>query len=213
MEQLFKINVIQKHLIKSYMPKVKLFDQEEVLRRARNLFWKKGYNATSMQDLVDHLGINRGSIYDTFGGKRSLYLQAIKNYILEVSRKVNKDITDSNGALEKLEAILGYSKSSALDKGMTEYGCLLVNSALEIGPVDEEVNQLILKDHENFRQIIKTILEEGQQAGEFKKSFDSLSMATFIHNSLIGIRVGQRSKEPMEYFERISSEILLLVRA
>ena len=55
-----------------YMPRVKQFNEDEVLNKAMELFWKKGYNATSMQDIVDYLGINRASLYSTFGGKKNL---------------------------------------------------------------------------------------------------------------------------------------------
>ena len=51
------------------MPRVKLFDENEILKKSMELFWKKGYSATSVQDMVNHLGINRGSMYDTFGDK------------------------------------------------------------------------------------------------------------------------------------------------
>ena len=62
------------------MPKVKQFDEKDVLEKAMQLFWKKGYYATSIQDLVNHLGINRSSIYDTYGGKKELFDQAFLLY-------------------------------------------------------------------------------------------------------------------------------------
>ena len=62
------------------MPRVKLFDEKEVLTKAMNLFWRKGYSATSVQDLVNHLGINRGSLYDTFGNKEQLFNQSLALY-------------------------------------------------------------------------------------------------------------------------------------
>ena len=68
------------------MPRVKLFDQNEVLTKAMNLFWKQGYAATSVQDLVQHLGINRASLYDTFGDKDQLFKKSFELY-----RKQNKD--------------------------------------------------------------------------------------------------------------------------
>jgi TetR/AcrR family transcriptional repressor of nem operon len=68
------------------MPRVKLFDENEVLNKAMNLFWKQGYSATSIQDLVSHLGINRASLYDTYGDKEKLFFRAFEFY-----RKTNTE--------------------------------------------------------------------------------------------------------------------------
>ncbi len=65
------------------MARKKEFDPEERMEKARDLFWEKGYNATSMEDLVQTMGLNRGSIYDTYGDKHSLYLQCLGNYAAE----------------------------------------------------------------------------------------------------------------------------------
>ncbi|MCE7002789.1 TetR/AcrR family transcriptional regulator [Kibdelosporangium philippinense] len=67
------------------MPRTKEFDPDAVLRSALNLFWRKGYEATSIQDLVDHLGIGRASMYATFGTKHDLYLRALDLYCERVS--------------------------------------------------------------------------------------------------------------------------------
>ena len=70
------------------MPRVKLFDEKEVLTKAMDLFWKQGYAATSIQDLVAYLGINRASMYDTFGGKEALFSMAFEQYIEKVHTKL-----------------------------------------------------------------------------------------------------------------------------
>ncbi|MEL6975424.1 MAG: helix-turn-helix domain-containing protein, partial [Bacteroidota bacterium] len=62
------------------MPRTKQFDEKEVLKKAMELFWEKGFHATSIQDLVSHLGINRASLYDTFGGKDELFNTAFESY-------------------------------------------------------------------------------------------------------------------------------------
>ena len=65
------------------MPRIKEFDYDQKLEIARNLFWEKGYHATSMNDLVDTLKLNRSSIYDTYGNKHSLFIKCLNNYILK----------------------------------------------------------------------------------------------------------------------------------
>ena len=63
------------------MARPKEFDRTQALDKAMHLFWQQGYEATSMQDLCNHMGINRGSLYDTYGNKHSLFLEGIQRYI------------------------------------------------------------------------------------------------------------------------------------
>ena len=115
------------------MPRVKLFDEEEVLERAMHLFWKKGYYATSVQDLVNHLGINRSSLYDTYGGKRSLFDKVFTHY-----RTTNTDIVkkyldsqpDIRTGFKRLFKMAIQQSTEDIDKK----GCFVVNSTIEFIP-------------------------------------------------------------------------------
>src|SRR5210317_807979 len=109
------------------MPRVKLFDEQEVLTKAMNLFWKQGYAATSVQDLVSHLGINRASLYDTFGDKEQLFRKSFELY-----RRIN--IEGLKQFLESYEDIReGFSKlfENAIQESITDKdrkGCFVVNT-------------------------------------------------------------------------------------
>ena len=120
------------------MPRVKLFDEQEVLTKAMNLFWKQGYSATSVKDLVNHLGINRASLYDTFGDKEQLFKKSFALY-----RKSNVE-----GLIQFFESRPnvknGFSElfDIAIQEAITDKeakGCFVVNTTTERIPNDENL--------------------------------------------------------------------------
>src|ERR1700748_2100418 len=88
------------------MARTKDFDENEVLMKAMNLFWYKGYNGTSMQDLVDGLGISRSSLYDTYGDKHTLFIKALESYRESVSGKMCNIVTNAVSAKEAIKQLL-----------------------------------------------------------------------------------------------------------
>ena len=108
------------------MPRVKNYNREEMLDKAMELFWEKGYAATSMQSLVDHLGINRFSIYDSFGDKHSLFLAALDRYREIVAESLRTKLNDDT---KGIEAIKDYFRAMAADLSTPSgrMGCLVQN--------------------------------------------------------------------------------------
>src|SRR5579862_8099263 len=107
------------------MARTKDFDEDEVLLKAVNLFWLKGYNGTSMQDLVDGLGISRSSLYDTYGDKHSLFLKALDNYRELNTKRMYKIGREAASAKDAIRLVLEYSINE-LAKDKEHKGCFLV---------------------------------------------------------------------------------------
>jgi TetR/AcrR family transcriptional repressor of nem operon len=125
------------------MAGVKRFDQSAALERAMRVFWERGYEATSIQDLLDATGINRGSLYATFGDKRHLFLAAVDRYMEKVAMPLF-DLAqgDPREAIEGMfEAIIRRTSDRALPRG-----CLITNSALECRRLGGEIKSRI--EHE-----------------------------------------------------------------
>ena len=115
------------------MPRTKSFDVDEVLERAVDLFWVNGYAATSMEDLVQHLGINRGSLYATFGSKEELYERALNRYVDDSISWFTDNMADT---ARPLRARLADVLTSSVNN--PDYrGCMLVNSAAERNAVHD----------------------------------------------------------------------------
>src|SRR5579863_6774149 len=115
------------------MSRMKDFDENEVINKAIAIFWHKGYNGTSMQDLVDGLGISRSSLYDTYGDKHALFVRALESYRETACNNLSKIISESPTAKAGIQRLLEYTiKELVGDK--QQKGCFLVNAAVEVAP-------------------------------------------------------------------------------
>ena len=137
------------------MPRPKSFDVDDVLDRAVDLFWVNGYAATSMEDLVNHLGINRGSLYSTFGSKQKLYERALERYLSSGRDRFAEMVTDP--AIPLRDAINGLLHSSA--ETTDHRGCLLVNTTMERNATDERSLDLTSKGFDELRAILIAAFE------------------------------------------------------
>ncbi|MEW7290564.1 TetR/AcrR family transcriptional regulator [Aquimarina sp. 2304DJ70-9] len=170
------------------MPRVKLFDEEEVLEKAMKLFWKQGFYATSMQDLVNELGINRASIYDTYGDKKKLFLKAFSLY-RKTSRTMLKTFLYSHSSVKKgfLELFL-----LAVDDGIEDKerkGCFVVNSTTELASEDEIIFEIIKENKQVFEELFYDHLKLGVTRGEIDENKDIRAIASFLFIFNNGLKV------------------------
>lgn len=167
------------------MARAKEFDEDAVLLKGMELFWEQGYEKTSMQELVSHMGIHKGSMYDTFGDKKTLYIKALKRYRdkLEQSYKLRMV------GLSAKEAI-GMLFERAIQPG-EEFpsGCFIVNTAVELAKHDSEARDYVHQFWDYTEQLIRDVIIEGQQSGELSKTLNAEWLAQFFNNSLVGLRV------------------------
>ncbi|WP_399630894.1 TetR/AcrR family transcriptional regulator [Sporosarcina sp. SG10008] len=168
------------------MARSKEFDVNQVLRKAMELFWQQGYEKTSMQELVDYMGIHRRSIYDTFGDKRTLFLSALSHYeeliTSETKKRVGSKLLVKQGIREVFNMII-YPNLN-LPKG-----CLSVNAAVELSLLDEEIATKIAEMFTKTEALFYELLKHGQKNGEISKNHDPEVLSLFLHNSLVGLRV------------------------
>lgn len=142
------------------------FDEQEVLGRARDLFWSRGYAATSVQDLVDGLSVQRGSLYATFGDKHSLYLRAVALYWrhnreqLEAALAVGPVLPALRRLLTEPASVTGATA------GERQHGCLVGNTAAELVPGDPEAEALVAAAYDGFVEVVAAALRRGQAGGE-----------------------------------------------
>lgn len=111
------------------MSRTKEFDTDAALERAMRLFWRRGYEATSVQDLVDELGLNRSSLYATFGDKAQLFDRVIDRYQARATETYAALLAPPNAGREAVEGFLSAMIDAITDDENGERGCLLVNAA------------------------------------------------------------------------------------
>lgn len=170
------------------MARTKSFVESEVLDKALNLFWTQGYNATSIQDLVDHLGINRASIYDTWGDKHGLYLETLKQYRRHSSNRLLEKLRSDKSASDIIKDFLADIVADATTDHMKK-GCYLSNSATELSNCDQSVNLMFTDNRLKMEGVLNELIKEGQEAGEFSTKHSSEAYARFIFNTAGGMRV------------------------
>ena len=189
------------------MARNKEFDEKVVLKKAMELFWKQGYEKTSMQDLVNHMGIHRRSIYDTFGDKHSLFLASLKYYEVFVAEELTNIINNSPTVKMTIRKILEYVVNVA-ELEIYPAGCFAVNTAVELSLLDKDIQHLTTKMFNDTEELFNKLLKEGQNKGEFKNDLNTQITAQFLHNNLIGLRVLVKTNFTKKELESIIDLIL-----
>ncbi|MFE3892853.1 TetR/AcrR family transcriptional regulator [Priestia sp. YIM B13446] len=168
------------------MGRSKEFDEKAALRKAMELFWEQGYEKTSMQDLVDYMGIHRRSIYDTFGDKRSLFLASLNHYEELIVKEMESIISSTSSTKQAIRDVFMFILNA-----IEQYpkGCLSVNAAVELSLVDKEIGCIVTKMFNRTEDMLNNLIKRGQNSGELSKEIDSDNTSRFLHNNLVGIRV------------------------
>lgn len=195
-----------------FMARSKDFDESEVLKKAICLFWDKGYNGTSMQDLVDGLGISRSSLYDTFGDKHQLYMKALESYKQSYGSHLCTLTSEAVSALDAIRNLLELVVKDLLNDEQRK-GCFMVNAGIELGSHDQEVNRLICDTEDQLEQTFVKVIKQGQQKGEINSVKDPTALARFLNNTVKGMQVSVKSTTDRHFFEDIITTSLIVLTA
>jgi len=186
------------------------FDENVVLQKAMELFWKQGYEKTSLNDLVEHMGIHRRSLYDTFGDKHTLFLRTVDFYAELIKNKMQAGISHAETAKQAIKFIFDFTIQGYEDK---QWGCLIVNSATEMALRDKEIEEKIEKIFMQTEQLIADLVRKGMQTGEFSCKYDPEVLSEMLQNTLLGIRVQLRMSASKEKLHRIADFFMDLLNS
>jgi TetR/AcrR family transcriptional repressor of nem operon len=184
------------------MARTKDFDESEILGKAVCLFWHKGYHATSMQELVDYLGISRSSLYDTYVDKHTLYIKALEFYQHTSGSQLCTIVTNNTSAKEAIKELLELVASGLLNDEQHK-GCFMVNAEVEVAPHDAEVKEIICKNEQQIEEAFHRAIQKGQESGEITNKQDARALARFFLNTVKGIRVSAKSTTDKAFFNDI----------
>ncbi len=188
----------------------KQFDRAVALRKAMELFWSQGYEATGVADLLDHMSIGRQSMYDTFGNKRSLFLAALRAYFEEQSRLIITQLRAPGSPLENMRAVFTRWEQMLAEIG--PYGCLMGNTAVELGPHDAEVAEIVRSGFTGVRDVIAETIQRGQEAGEIRAGLDPQQLASVIIVATQGSALFTKIEKEMQTAKAALSGILELLK-
>ncbi|WP_312115042.1 TetR/AcrR family transcriptional regulator [Brevibacillus reuszeri] len=167
------------------MVRTKEFDEDAVLLKGMRLFWDQGYEKTSIQELVSHMGIHKGSMYDTFGDKKSLYIKALQRY----SERLEQSYKLRMAGLSAKEAIRMLFERAINPGEESPAGCFIVNTAVELAKHDSEARDCVHQSWDYTEQLIRDLIIDGQQLGEISKTLNAECLSQYFNNALIGLRV------------------------
>ncbi|MBV5261194.1 TetR/AcrR family transcriptional regulator [Synechococcus moorigangaii CMS01] len=161
------------------------FNRNAALERAMELFWEKGYSATGLTELLDYMGIQRQSLYNTFGNKHDLFLEAIAYYGKIAVRQLEERLNYSASSLDNIRNLFYQTAENAKILGCR--GCFVVNAMTELAPHDPQVAALVEEIARNVEQIFIQTLDQAIAKGELPTDFDSPKTARYLYQILLGL--------------------------
>ena len=170
------------------MPRKKEFDREEVLEKAMETFWCYGYEGTSIQDLVQTMGINRGSLYDTFKDKRSLFKAVLIHYSDTFVNSMFAALKSPNASKQEIVDLFYELVEKAVADSQRK-GCLITNSVVEISCHDPEIAAHLAAEVQNVEKLLYKVLVKAKEKGEIQPDKDLRALARHLLCSLKGLRV------------------------
>lgn len=189
------------------MPWEKQFEREDVLEKAMQAFWQHGYDGTSMKDLIACMGLNPGSIYASFGDKKSLFCEALGLYETQAHEMLEGFETSHTPRM----AILAVFENLVDDvrSGHSKKACFLINSIIDAAPKDDQIDRLAKAGLTHFEDFFRRMITAGQVAEEIPASIDVHKTARILIGLVIGGRVLGRGHfdetEIQDYLDHASS--------
>ncbi|MET3128192.1 TetR/AcrR family transcriptional repressor of nem operon [Arcicella rosea] len=193
------------------MARTKEFNEIEILDKAIDLFWFKGYNGASMQDVVDSLGLSRSSIYDTFGDKHQLYISALEQYRKQAAGGLIDMVKQSTSPIQTIQQLLEMLSNDSLNT-VCNKGCFMTNSTIELAPHDPEIHKIVKDNMQDIEEAFYNLVKKGQDLGEITNQNDARALARFLFNTISGIRVAAKSGADKAVYQDIIHVTLSVLR-
>ena len=175
------------------MARQKEFDRDEALHKAMEVFWARGYEGASLQDLVEHMGVSRQSIYDTFGDKHSLFLEALDRYREFQSRNIFELLEKPGSVKKNIQKLFDTVVERALSKEGRR-GCFIGNAMSEMAGRCKDTAERTCNSMSAAEKMFQRALLRGKQNGEFEGVRDPRAVARFLFSSLQGLLLMAKAK-------------------
>jgi TetR/AcrR family transcriptional repressor of nem operon len=192
------------------MARPREFDEAAVLDAAIQQFWLRGYEATSVRDLADEMGIAGASLYNAFGNKRTLFERSLNRYLDQTFRKRIHRFEHSLPPRDAVVAFLQEIIKRTLND-RKRLGCLLVNSALEITPQDGEHRQIVATFLNEVESFFLRCVTSGQRDDTISKAQTAEDLARLLLGVLLGIRVLARARPDRKLLEGLARPVFALL--
>ena len=192
------------------MARPREFDDATALDAAIACFWQHGYEATSVRDLADKMGLSAPSLYNAYGGKHALFVLALERYLDQSTRARIKRLED----LQPPKRAIHHFIEEIIERSVNDRerrGCFLINSALEVAPHDKELGVLIAERLAEIEAFFHRSIKAAQAEGTVPRDRGAKDIARLLLGVLLGIRVLARSKPERALLEGVARPALGLL--
>ncbi|ADM69588.1 HTH-type transcriptional repressor ComR [Paenibacillus polymyxa E681] len=186
------------------------FDEDQALNAAMQIFWEKGFEATSLSDLTSKMGIQRPSIYAAFGDKKQLFEAALRKYTQSHAAFVRSRLQSNSSVKEAFYNFFGGIVAEEYEDGPNR-GCFCINTMVELAPHDEKF-EILTREHQMYLSaVFQETLERGIRSGELEASMDARALAHTMVSLLIGITVMMKSRPARSFVDQAVATLLILL--
>ncbi|MFB6649434.1 TetR/AcrR family transcriptional regulator [Bacillus toyonensis] len=193
------------------MARTREFDEDQVLDAAMQLFWEKGYEATSLSDLTSRMGIQRPSIYSAFGDKKELFEAALRRYTMSRASDIRNRL-QSHSSVKESFSIFFADVVNEEYAGDLSKGCFCINTMVELAPHDERF-EILTREHQMYLAVIfQETIERGIQSGELEVNTDAKPLAQALIVALIGLTVMMKSRPQRSFVDNVIAATLTLLK-
>lgn len=192
------------------MGRPRLFDLDRAVASALELFWDRGYGATTPEQLLAGIGVGKGSFYNAFGSKHALFERALRRYGDDRVAGLERGMAGQGPIRQRikgyLERLVGPEHEKALRRG-----CFAANSAAELGRHDPAAMKIAGKTFERMERVLEATLAESQKRGELDRALDPGDVASLLLAALVGITVLAKVEAPAPRTKRIAAALAALL--
>ncbi len=193
------------------MPRPKEFNPDIALEKAMHVFWHKGYEATSMEDLLSAMAINRGSLYATFGDKRELFLKAMDRYCAGGGIGSGVSILHQPGpALALIRRFIGHMLDFALSDPLRR-GCMITNTVMELAPHQKDIAKKVADRLQMAEEAFFVLLSRAKQEGELSQDKDPRVLARILVTMMQGTIVMIKAGTPADVVRQTAKAALAIL--
>ena len=192
------------------MARPREFDEMTALEAAIECFWQNGYEATSVRDLAEKMGLSAPSLYNAYGDKRALYERALEHYLDQSARarikRLEESLPPKQAVRQFIEEIIRHSVNDPERRG-----CFLINSALEVAPHDRELRVFVADRFAEIESFFRRSIKAAQAEGTVPQNRAAKDLARLLLGVVLGIRVLARSKPERALLEGVARPALALL--
>lgn len=184
------------------------FDREDALANARNLFWRKGFHATSLKDIEAALSLRPGSIYAAFGSKKDLFAEALKYYSVGVEEEFQSAMACASSPMSGLIAYISAMNPPTDDCTPPSNACMVFKTALELANDSSELKDLARAQMDSMAKLFADAFAKARAQGEISPDTDPMRAALKLQAGITGMRGMVESGLPISDIKNLRDDLI-----